>query len=65
MQNYSSQQFIFDIYGSWTLDKLLIKKISNSTNIHYHGKRDYKEVRNAMLNADYLILPSLYDGWEL
>lgn len=63
MQNYSSQQFIFDIYGSWTLDKLLIKKISNSTNIYYHGKRNYKEVRNAMLNADYLILPSLYDGW--
>ena len=26
MQNYSSQQFIFDIYGSWTLDKITYKK---------------------------------------
>ena len=63
MMNYPNQNFDFDIYGSWTMDEELRKLTENSTNIHYHGKKDYSFVRDAMVKADWLVLPSLHDGW--
>ena len=63
LMRYPNQNFEFDIYGSWTMDEELRRLVKNCTNIHYHGKKDYIFVRNAMTQADWLILPSLHDGW--
>lgn len=63
LMKYPIQDFELSIYGSWTLDSVLNEKIRGIDNIKYYGKRDYAEVRQKMLEADYLILPSLYDGW--
>lgn len=63
MMKYPNQNFDFEIYGSWTKDEELRKLVENSTNIHYYGKKDYSFIRNAMAKADWLVLPSLHDGW--
>lgn len=63
MMKYPNQNFDFEIYGSWTKDEVLRKLVENSTNIHYFGKKDYSFVRIAMAKADWLVLPSLHDGW--
>lgn len=35
-----------------------------TNNIHYYGKQDYDKVREEMVKSDYLVVPSLYDGWS-
>lgn len=63
MQKYPNQNFELKIYGSWSLDDVLRDKVKVSSNIHYYGKRDYDTVREEMTKSDYLVIPSLYDGW--
>lgn len=63
MKQYPNQNFEFDIYGSWNLDAQLSEIVKDSPNIRYHGKKDYDTVRKSMFSANYLVLPSLYDGW--
>lgn len=63
MKQYPNQNFEFDIYGSWNLDAQLAEIVKVSPNIRYHGKKDYDTVRKSMFSANYLVLPSLYDGW--
>lgn len=63
MQRYPRQNFELEIYGSWTLDDVLREKVKDTPNINYYGKKDYDTVRKAMAKSDYLVIPSLYDGW--
>ena len=63
MMNYDNQDFDFEIYGSWDLDNVLEKIINGCPHIAYFGKKDYSVVRSAMCKADWLVLPSLHDGW--
>lgn len=62
-RKYSNRHYEFNIYGSWSLDHELRKLVSDNTHIFYHGKQPYDVVRAKMTDADYLVLPSLYDGW--
>lgn len=63
MQNYVCQDFELNIYGSSILDGKLIEQIGKSPNIHFHGRTDYETVRKKMYDVDYIVLPSLHDGW--
>lgn len=63
MMNYGQQNFTLDIFGSWSLDSELRILVADVHNITFHGKKGYDEVRACMIGADYLVLPSLYDGW--
>lgn len=60
---YSKYDYEFNIYGSWSLDDELRQLVGNDKHIFYHGKQPYETVREQMMHADYLILPSLYDGY--
>lgn len=62
-KKYANYNYEFNIYGSWSLDYELKQLVSDDLHIFYHGKQPYDVVRAKMLVADYLILPSLYDGW--
>lgn len=63
MLGFKNQAYEMSIYGSWSLDNELKEVIKNTPNIKFHGLKSYSEVRKSMLKADYLVLPSLYDGW--
>lgn len=63
LQSCSNQNFEMNIYGTWSLDDELRHLVKDSKNIFFHGKQDYATVREKMISADYLVLPSLYDGW--
>lgn len=63
MQNYERQDFELDIYGSSILDRKLIELIKSSSNICFHGRTAYETIRKKMYDADYVVLPSLHDGW--
>lgn len=60
---YSKYDYEFNIYGSWSLDDELRQLVGNDKHIFYHGKQPYETVREQMMHADYLILPSLYAGY--
>jgi glycosyltransferase involved in cell wall biosynthesis len=50
------------IIGIGHLEKALLNRIDN-TKCEYLGKIPNKEIHKIIVNADVLILPSIYDGW--
>lgn len=66
MINYdivNSYHFEFHIYGGYGNIEEILSLINNHSSFIYHGIVPNNEVRQAMLESDLLILPSLYDGY--
>lgn len=53
----------FSVIGVGPLESDVKKIASSNEKIHFLGKKSNQEVKALMLNHDYLILPSLFDGW--
>ena len=53
----------FHIYGGYGDEESFNKLIEKSSNFFYHGIVPNEKIRQAMLDSDLLILPSLYDGY--
>lgn len=53
----------FEIIGTGPLEKELRDMISDTPNIKYIGAVANKNIAGHLIDADLLILPSLFDGW--
>lgn len=53
----------FEIIGTGSLEKELCDMISDIPNIKYLGAVANKKIAGHLVDADLLILPSLFDGW--
>jgi len=53
----------FSVIGVGPLEDEVKKIASINDKIHFLGKKSNNEVKSLMASHDYLILPSLFDGW--
>ncbi|KEO72583.1 hypothetical protein EL17_17755 [Anditalea andensis] len=53
----------FSVIGTGPLEKEIQQIADNHQKIHFLGKKSNREVNALMSAHDYLVLPSLFDGW--
>ena len=59
----SSRISRFTVIGTGPLEEEVNKIAESNNNIHFLGKKSNNEVKEFMAAHDYLVLPSLFDGW--
>jgi glycosyltransferase involved in cell wall biosynthesis len=59
----TDESFLLNIIGAGPLENELKDKIKKAHNINYLGSVQNTQIPSHIVNADVLILPSIFDGW--
>jgi glycosyltransferase involved in cell wall biosynthesis len=62
-QSIPNESFTLTIVGEGPLKNELNEKIKNAENIRYLGAVPNDRIASCLMDADLLILPSIFDGW--